>query len=354
MGFDAKLLGALFEGKDELDGRTWDRLVQFIDNEGGGYYRFRHALMRDAAYEGLPFRRRRAASARRERDPQGFGDRSRRACRAALDALLPRGRRRSGISVFGDRRQAREGRVRDIDASLFYQPAIDAGRRLARIADLELAGTTDEMSEALRRAGEFRRAATANASARRLAKEQPVKLGKLLHRRSILEEALGRDPQALRWATRARRILEGVSSPEAATELARLTSWYAEMLQIAGSSKAAITWSERAIEQARSVGDGVALSKAYDTLDWAKFAVGESTGGRYLRLALEVAEQLGDLQAQANVLNGLGFLALRGPVDRSPGLLRAVARLHGGGRSAHDRQPGLQHGRDLLRAREPR
>src|SRR4029453_12938778 len=162
---------------------------------------------------------------------------------------------------------------------------------------------------ALRRAGQFRRAATANASARRLAKEQPVKLGKLLHRRSMIEEALGRNPQALRWATRARRVLEGVSSPEAATELARLTSWYAEMLQIAGSSRAAITWSERAIEQARSVGDAGALWKAYDTLDWAKFAVGESTGGRYLRLALEVSEQLGDLWAQAMVLNGLGFLA---------------------------------------------
>jgi class 3 adenylate cyclase/tetratricopeptide (TPR) repeat protein len=310
MSFDADLLRALFEGEDELDGRTWDRLVQFIDNEGGGYYRFRHALMRDAAYEGLPFRRRRQLH-------QRVGNAILSASGTDHDEhaeLLS-----MHFFLAGDDDQAfqyseiaakrAEAAYANIDASLFYQRAIDAGRRLARIADLELAEIYDEMSEALRRAGEFRRAATANASARRLAKEQPVKLGKLLHRRSIIEEALGRNPQALRWATRARRILEGVPPPEAATELARLTSWYAEMLQIAGSSKAAITWSERAIEQARSVGDGVALWKAYDTLDWAKFAIGESTGGLYLRLALEVAEELGDLQAQAMVLNGLGYLS---------------------------------------------
>ena len=310
MSFDADLVRALFEGEDELDGRTWDRLVQFIDNEGGGHYRFRHALMRDAAYEGLPYRRRRQLH-------QRVGNAILRA--SGTDHGEHAELLSMHFSLAGDDDQAfhyseiaakrAEAAYANIEASRFYQRAIDAGRRLAQIGYLELAEIYDQMSEALLHAGEFRRAATANASARRLAKEQPVKLGKLLHRRSILEEALGRNPQALRWATRARRILEGVSSPEAATELARLTSWYAEMLQIAGSSRAAITWSERAIEQARSVGDGGALSKAYDTLDWAKFAVGESTGGRYLRLALEVSEQLGDLWAQANVLNSLGFFA---------------------------------------------
>ena len=40
---------------------AWDRLGEFVerDPEVAGAFRFRHALIRDAAYEGLPFKRRR-------------------------------------------------------------------------------------------------------------------------------------------------------------------------------------------------------------------------------------------------------------------------------------------------------
>ena len=42
------------------DSDAWDRLVEFVerDPEVPGGYRFRHALIRDAAYEGLSYRRR--------------------------------------------------------------------------------------------------------------------------------------------------------------------------------------------------------------------------------------------------------------------------------------------------------
>ena len=139
MSFDADLVRALFEGEDELDGRTWDRLVQFIDNEGGGHYRFRHALMRDAAYEGLPYRRRRQLH-------QRVGN-------AILKASgNDHGEHAELLSMHfylaGDDDQAfqyseiaakrAEAAYANIEASRFYQRAIDAGRRLAQIGDLEL------------------------------------------------------------------------------------------------------------------------------------------------------------------------------------------------------------------------
>src|SRR5205807_631167 len=40
------------------------RLGEFLVEEDRGVFRFRHALMRDAAYEGLPFKRRRELHAR--------------------------------------------------------------------------------------------------------------------------------------------------------------------------------------------------------------------------------------------------------------------------------------------------
>src|SRR5207249_2616145 len=38
---------------------AWTRLHEFFDDDGDGYLRFRRALMRDAAYEGLPYKLRR-------------------------------------------------------------------------------------------------------------------------------------------------------------------------------------------------------------------------------------------------------------------------------------------------------
>ncbi len=65
MSFDAALVEALLEGEETAgEGFPWQRLAQFLDDEGAGRYRFRHALMRDAAYEGLPYRRRRELHAR--------------------------------------------------------------------------------------------------------------------------------------------------------------------------------------------------------------------------------------------------------------------------------------------------
>ncbi len=67
----AAVVGASFtpELLEAADGIGFDmeahrRLADFILDEGGGRLRFRHALVRDAAYEGLPYRRRRDLHAR--------------------------------------------------------------------------------------------------------------------------------------------------------------------------------------------------------------------------------------------------------------------------------------------------
>src|SRR6266496_5757426 len=41
------------------DPGVWRRLADYLDEQPDGQLRFRHALVRDAAYEGLPYRRRR-------------------------------------------------------------------------------------------------------------------------------------------------------------------------------------------------------------------------------------------------------------------------------------------------------
>src|SRR3984893_16429693 len=66
--FSGELIAQVLEGDPDaaLDSESWDRLAEFVERDPyiAGAFRFRHALIRDAAYEGLSFRRRRELHAR--------------------------------------------------------------------------------------------------------------------------------------------------------------------------------------------------------------------------------------------------------------------------------------------------
>ena len=61
--FSGSLIVQVLEGDTEVGAaaEAWDRLGEFVERDPDipGAFRFRHALIRDAAYEGLSYRRRR-------------------------------------------------------------------------------------------------------------------------------------------------------------------------------------------------------------------------------------------------------------------------------------------------------
>ena len=57
--FDPELLAAAMHDDLALDQTTWSRFGDLVEQDPGGGFRFRNALIREAAYEGLPYRRRR-------------------------------------------------------------------------------------------------------------------------------------------------------------------------------------------------------------------------------------------------------------------------------------------------------
>ena len=57
--FRSALVEQLLDEPATAGAAAWRRLGEFVAQDGAGFYRFRHALMRDAAYEGLAYRRRR-------------------------------------------------------------------------------------------------------------------------------------------------------------------------------------------------------------------------------------------------------------------------------------------------------
>ena len=105
-----EMLGGEEERPDEL---AWRRLGDFVTEVEPGTLRFRHALLRDAAYEGLPYRRRRELHA-------AAGDAIARASdaeaedRAAIlsHALLPRAPLRGRVVVRARRGRSRSRQVR--------------------------------------------------------------------------------------------------------------------------------------------------------------------------------------------------------------------------------------------------
>jgi tetratricopeptide (TPR) repeat protein len=161
----------------------------------------------------------------------------------------------------------------------------------------------------LEAAGEFGKAARAYSDARRLAAGSPLSEARLLLKRSKLEERLGRLPQALRWATRARTVLEDERSEEAASQLALLDAWYATVLQAEGRTKAAIDLAERAVRDAEAAGNVEAVAGASFVLGWAYGVLGRGEAAGYWERSLEAYRQVGDLVKEADVLSNLGTLA---------------------------------------------
>ena len=62
--FERELLAVALRDEVTLDDAFWERCRGVVDADAAGRMHFRSALLRDAAYEGLPFRRRRELHAR--------------------------------------------------------------------------------------------------------------------------------------------------------------------------------------------------------------------------------------------------------------------------------------------------
>ena len=111
--FRSALVEQLLDEPAAAGAAAWRRLDDFVTQDGAGFYRFRHALMRDAAYEGLAYRRRRDLHVRAGESIERRARERRRPSRPAGAALLPRPRPRQGLALLAAGRRRRRAEVRD-------------------------------------------------------------------------------------------------------------------------------------------------------------------------------------------------------------------------------------------------
>jgi class 3 adenylate cyclase/tetratricopeptide (TPR) repeat protein len=285
---------------------TWERLRGLFAEESDGYLRFRRSLLRDAAYEGLPYKlRRRLHGTVAARLEEELDDPEESAGILSLHYFFA-GEYRSAW------RYARVGAERakevyaHVEAAALYNRALEAGERLAEVGDKELAAVHESLGDAWYRAQEFRNASDAYDAARKLIEGDPLWKSKLLLKRSRTEEKVGKCVESLRWAGRARKVLEHVDGPEGALQAAYLDAWYSSVLVTQGRASEAVRWAERAVGEAEAVDDPEALGRAYFGKGWAYLEQGKGGVEALWKRSLEAYERSGNRERQADLLANVG------------------------------------------------
>ncbi len=337
--FPETLLPAVVDADVVEDGDLWRRLGEFIVRNDDGSLSFTHALIRDSAYDGLPYRLRRTLHAR-------TGDTIRSLAGAFVDdqaELLSlhyyHARRYDEAWVFSLVAAERAKSVyANVEAAEFYERALGSGRHLPAVGPAEIAETLEALGDAHNHAGNYPAAEAAYRSARRHVHDQAVDEARLVLKLARVMGWLDRYSAALGWITRGIRTVEGVDGADAAAQRAQLLAWYGRFCQEEGRHSRAIKWCTAAVAEAQAAGERDALANALKVLDWANMDLGRLDQPDNWTRALALFEELGDLTGQASVLNMLGGLAyFRGEWSRALELYRrAQAMVRRTGNSTMD------------------
>jgi len=290
------------------DPGVWDRLGELFNAEPDGYLHFRRSLLRDAAYEGLPFKLRRklhgiiAAHIEQELEVPDEGAGSLSLHYFEAGQFQPAWR----YSILAAKRA--EAAYADIEATRMYARALDAGRQLEQAPKQEVAVVHEAMGDAFVRAGELGKALAAYTAAQPLVADVPLLEGRVLLKLAQAEGRLGKYAEASRWCEQARARLAGLAENEAARLIARASGRQATILQVQGKTADALVWGERAVAEAEAADDPEALGDACVVIGWAYGELGKDGAQEMMKRSLDAYERAGNRVRHASLLSDLGVI----------------------------------------------
>jgi len=308
-GFDVQHAGTvLSDWGSEHPSEVLHRLSDFLSMDADGWCEFEHALIRDVAYTGLPYRSRRQLHARVAESILATPAESEERTALLSVHFFHAGRWEEAWTYS---RAAGDGAKRDhanVEAATFYDRALQAARRLEEVTRDELAAVTEALGEVHDLSGLYAEAGGDFRSARKLA-GNPLDEARLRLKEAWIEDKRGRYSQALRWLTLGRRALDSVRNRDAEAMRAQLSVWRSAMNFAQGRFEKAIDWAEQAMDEAERAEDRDALAHSLYLHDAASVYLGRSIDEGNSRRALEIYEDLGDLSGQAIVANNLAGFA---------------------------------------------
>ncbi len=309
--FSGALIAQVLEGDPEaaLDSESWDRLAEFVERDPyvAGEFRFRHALIRDAAYEGLSFRRRRELHARVADVLRATTDDGEDAAEM-LSLHFSLAERPVDTWFYSLLAAARaKAKFANAGAAEFYRRALDAARSLPTLARADVGQAWEALGDVLELSGDYGDARLAYKEARSAMRGDAAALAALYLKEGRLRENEGQYADALRWYARGMRAVASLPDEQQPIHRLRLSLGYAAARFRQGAMRDCVEWCEEVVQDARAAGALDELAHAYYLLHLAYTSLGSPARARVRDLALPIYEELGDLLGQANALNNLGI-----------------------------------------------
>ena len=363
MRFNTHDLAALVLGQaPPPEQHTYARLGEFLVRDSGAMLRFRHALMRDVAYDGLPYRTRQRLHARvgeqlEKTNPDGSFE---------LLSLHFLEARRFDKAWGYSAQAARHARARfaNQEAVDLFRRAVEAERRGPRgtVPAADLGSVLEELGDTWFAIGLPEQASDAYRRARRQLAGDPVWAARVVAKEARIDQRLRKLPQSLRRVSRALRSLEQEPGRWASSARSLLEMRYAISRLAQGRVEEALTWGHRAATDAQEAVDKLTLALAYSNLYGIYVAAGREPDLPYGELALQAYVELEDLPHQADCTNNLAVSALdhnRWPeaaemFGRAAEIYRRIGDTQGEGLATYNRaevlvrQGRLEQARPLL------
>lgn len=291
------------------DATVWGRLADFVQTTATGTVRFRQPILRDAAYAGLPYGRRRelhqsvgeALERRARRRPERFAEilslhfeQAEGYDKAFEYAAMAaeRARRKYATVVAADlyRRALRVGEKMDAD--------------LPPERDREIAEALGDMTD---RAGLHEEAFEAYGRALDLASDD-LDRGRILRKQGMVHEKLARYDEALEQLQQALDVLT-VEHEGAERKRERLETMlgYAGVLNRKGSHEESVDWCRRVMDEAIEDDEQAVLAHSLNLLESNYTSLNHPDRGIHAQRALEIYHRSKDLVGEAKVLNNLGI-----------------------------------------------
>ena len=218
VSFSGALIADVLEGDPTAasDSEAWDRLGEFVERDPDvpGAFRFRHALIRDGAYEGLSYRRRRELHARvaevlEVRTPDAVELLSLHYYRADDKPATWRYSLAAGRSA--------QEKWANLEAAEFYERALDVAPDVPELEPAEIAEVWEALGDCRQLAGKLEsRRASVRGGARAAPEDSPEADRAPASRKRRCATSMGRYDEAIDWYSRGlerpRHLADGLGA----------------------------------------------------------------------------------------------------------------------------------------------
>ena len=290
-----------------LDPGAIDRLADFLVRDRSGGTRFRNALARDVAYEGLPYRHRTALHARVGNTIEASASVPEEQCELLSLHFFHAGEHAKAwrYSVLaGDRALAKYALG---EAIAFFARAARSTPHHEPVDRHEVARVHEQLADARWLVGLPQEAAAAYALARKDLRDDPVGLARIIEKEARIDQRHRKHSQAMRRISRGLHQLDGIAGADGEMARSLLARRYADSLFSQGRVDEALRWADVAARAAEESADKDTLAKAYEVLNYIHAGSGRPEPFPYGLMALQAYVELGNLRHQGWCLNNLAM-----------------------------------------------